>query len=538
MGLLHLVVLALFGLAANAQSPKPPADSASQDPLHRDNPQSAVNSFLEASRAHDYARACRYVNLRQVPKDQRLQDCAPLVQQMQQILDRDTQFDVAALSRDPEADHGREHVDTFTVNGKKVDLSLERVPLHSGLSIWQFSPDSLTLVPQIAKQAGSPIEKYLPLPLVSWSLLDTALWRWIALILLAVVLVALSRMLSRLALLIADLLMKRFLPKVDRRALPHFVSPLRLLLCVVLFRAGMVWAGPSARLRLYLEHTLALFFFTAVAWLVIIVADVLIRRLGVRMQQRRQSFSYAVLPMTSRVLKIVILLLTVAAVLSNWGYNTTSLLAGLGVGGLALALAAQKTVENLFGGVSVITDRPVVVGDFCKFGDRSGTVEDIGLRSTRLRTPERTLVSVPNGQFSSMTLENFSQRDKMFFHLVLNLRRDTTPDQVRSLLASITKTLKDHPKVESGAEPVHFVGVGSYSLDLDVSAYILTQDGDEFMRIQQELLLALLDAVQAAGTALALPTQASVSYVVDGGSPGSKSAQAPELAGNGSGVRA
>ncbi len=102
-----------------------------------------------------------------------------------------------------------------------------------------------------------------------------------------------------------------------------------------------------------------------------------------------------------------------------WGYNTTTLLAGLGIGGVALALASQKTIENLFGSVAVISDRPVSVGDFCKFGSSMGTVEDIGLRSTRIRTLDRTLVTVPNGSFSTMTLENFDRRDKTLFHVTL-----------------------------------------------------------------------------------------------------------------------
>jgi MscS family membrane protein len=210
--------------------------------------------------------------------------------------------------------------------------------------------------------------------------------------------------------------------------------------------------------------------------------------------------------MASRFTKIIILMLMIAAVLSSWGYNTTTILAGLGVGGLAIALAAQKTIENLFGGVAVITDQPVSVGDFCKFGDRTGTVEDIGLRSTRIRTINRSVVTVPNGEFSAMVLENFSKQDKTLFHITLNLRRDTLPGQVRSLLEAITRALKEHPKVETGVMPVRFVGVGTYSLDVEVFAYVLTRNGDEFMKIQQELLLWILDAVEAAGTALAVPT--------------------------------
>jgi MscS family membrane protein len=216
------------------------------------------------------------------------------------------------------------------------------------------------------------------------------------------------------------------------------------------------------------------------------------------------------------LVKLAILLLALAAVLSDWGYNATTIIAGLGVGSIALALAAKKTIENFFGSVSVISDRPVSVGDYCRFGDRSGTVEDIGLRSTRIRTADRTLVSVPNAQFSSMTLENFAVRDKMLFHLTLNLRRDTTPDQVRSLLDAIARVLAGHPEVETGALPVRFVGVGTYSLDVEISVYVLTRDGDKFLQLQQDLLLQILDAVEHAGTALALPTQASINYSSNG----------------------
>jgi len=221
------------------------------------------------------------------------------------------------------------------------------------------------------------------------------------------------------------------------------------------------------------------------------------------------------MPLASRLLKITILLLALAAVLSSWGYNTTTIVAGLGIGGIAFALAAQKTIENFFGGVAVITDRPVVVGDFCKFGSQVGTIEDVGLRSTRIRTLDRTVVTVPNAEFSSMTLENYSRRDKMWFHITLNLRRDTLPDQVRNLLRAIGRRLAEHNRVEVGSLPVRFIGVGTYSLDVEVFAYVLTDNFDEFLRIQQELLLQLLDEVQAAGTALAVPTQAYLSLEAD-----------------------
>ena len=397
------------------------------------------------------------MDLRKLPAGQRLKDGTQLAKQLQQILDRDAQFDLAALSGNPEGDPpgtNRERVDSFSVDGRPLALELERVTVGSGAKIWVFSSASVDLIPRIARLASdSPIEKYLPEPLVSWKLIDTSLWRWIALLLLAAALAALSMLASRLEVLL---------------------GPLRLLLAVLGFRAGLEWIDPSPALRLYLERGAGLLFFLALAWLGMRITDLLIVRLRGALGGKHRTFSYSVLPLASRVVKIVIVAVTAAALLSSWGYNTGAILAGLGVGGIALALAAQKTIENLFGGVAVITDRPVTIGDFCRVGDKVGTVEDIGLRSTR----------------------------------ILNLRRDTTSGQVRTLLESITKALQQNPKVETGPIPVRFVGVGTYSLDVEIFAYVLTRDGDEFTRIQQELFLWILDAVEAAGTALAVPTQA------------------------------
>jgi len=496
-----------------------PETSQPKDPRNRESPQSSVLGFLDAIRAHDCARGAKYLDLRKLSAAQRWKDGPELARKLGEILNRDAGFDVAELSHDPEGGHtdglplDRERVDSFTADGRSVDLEMQRVTLRNKLSIWLFSSDSVERIPKLAQvTSDSPVEKYLPAPLVAWSFLDTPLWRWIALALLVVLAAALSRLVCPLAFRLIHPALKRIWPKSDWSELEGFVAPLEVLLASAAFRIGMEWVDPSALVRPYLQRGLSLLFFLGFAWLFMRTVDVIIRRLNIFLRSRHQSFSYSVLPLASRVLKITILLLMIAALLSSWGYNTTTIVAGLGVGGIAIALAAQKTIENFFGGVAVVSDRPVAVGEFCKFGDRMGTVEDVGLRSTRIRTLDRTLVTVPNGQFSSMTLENFDRRDKMLFHFMLNVRRDTKPDQVRELLSSISKMLAEHPKLEKSALPIHFNGVGTYSLDLEIFAYVLTKDGNEFNRIQQDLYLRILDAVEAAGTALALPTQANISY--------------------------
>jgi len=495
-----------------AQSAQP---SKSRDPLDRESPQSSVYSFLQACHAHDYGKAAKYLDLRSLPSEQRLKNGPELAQQLQQILDRDAQFDVADLSNEPEGSRAgglpphRERVDSFTVNGQTLHLELERIKLRFGVYVWVFSSDSIERVPQMVRlTSDSPVEKHLPDPLVSWKIADTPAWRVIGLFLLALALLALSRLLSRFTLACCEPILKRISPKANRSVLAEFVGPLALLLAVILFRAGMVWFEPSPKLHLYLTRALTLLFFSALFWLSAAIVDLSAGRLRVALREKHQGF-YSVLPLTSRITKLIILALMIVAVLSSWGYNTTTILAGLGVGGIAIALAAQKTIENLFGGVSIITDRPVSVGDYCKFGDKEGTVEDIGLRSTRVRAPDRTLVTVPNGQFSSMTIDNLSARDKLLFHFTLNLHRDSTPDQVRALLDDIKKIFTDNPKLEAGAAPVYLSNVEKESLDLEMSAYVLTRDGDEFTRIKQDLYLRILDAVEAVGTRVASSPPAS-----------------------------
>jgi MscS family membrane protein len=489
------------------------------DPLNRDTPQSSVFSFLEACRSKDYARAWRYLDLRSLADDKRASEGPKLAQQLQQVLDRDPRFDVASLSTsaDGEPDDrlpgNRDLVDTFNVGGKPQQLLLERTTLRSGLQVWLFAPDSIGLIPKLATtSSSSPIEQFLPPQLVNWKVMDTPLWRFIAMIALALLLAAASRWISRLAVYLADTLVKRTRLKINDKILHSFTAPFQLILPVAMFRGAIPAQGLSALLRLAAERICEFLLITGSAWLCMRIVDAFITGLYAVLVARKSSVPYSTLSLSSRILKVAILVFALTALIGDWGYNTSTILAGLGVGGIAIALAAQKTIENLFGGVAVISDRAVKVGDFCKFGSGAGTVEDIGLRSTRIRTVNRTLVTVPNGAFSAMTLENLSLADKTLFHITLNLLRDTTPEQVRAVLESVGRTLKGHPKIEAGALPVRFIGVGSYSLDLEVFVYVLTTDGDEFLKIQQELLLTLLDEVAAAGTALALPTQASVDY--------------------------
>jgi MscS family membrane protein len=185
----------------------------------------------------------------------------------------------------------------------------------------------------------------------------------------------------------------------------------------------------------------------------------------------------------------------------------TTLLAGLGVGGLALALAAQRPIENMIGGITLYMSRPVRVGDFCRFGDTIGRVEEIGLRATRVRTLDRTVVNVPNADFVRLHLENFAERERIWYHPRIRLRYETTPDQIRFILVEVRKLLYAHPKVLADSARIRFTEFGEHSLDLDIFAYIDVRQYPKFLEVAEDLNLRIMDIIAKSGSTLAVPSQ-------------------------------
>jgi len=498
-----LVVILLSALLPAPVLPAQNTASPPSDPLGRMTPQGAVVQFLEACHAHEYAKAAHYLDLRQMSPADSATKGPQLAQQLEDLLD-DTPFDIATLSRDPEGDlsdglsPSREVLATFQLEGKPLELDLERVELKPGFKVWLVSADSLPLIPKARELlTETPLEKKLPQLLVTHELLDTPVWRWIALLAIGFALWFAAELLSRAFVLTFG--------RLTHANAGQLRGPVRLCLATGGFRGAMALAPPSALPRMYIERALAMAFALGLAWAGAAAVDYVAERWRSRLDPRMKAMTYSVLPLGRQVIKLSLFMIAILAVVSAWGYNTATILAGLGVGGIAVALAAQKTIENLFGGISVISDRPVLVGDFCRFGTHVGTVMHIGLRSTRIRTLDRTILSVPNSQFSATELENFSARDKIWFHATLSLRRDTTSAQVLRVVSAVRDILRQHSKVETGDIPVRLIGIGSYSLDVEVFAYVTTSDFDVFLGVQQELLIEMLQAVERVGAALAVP---------------------------------
>lgn len=250
-----------------------------------------------------------------------------------------------------------------------------------------------------------------------------------------------------------------------------------------------------------------------VAWLVCLfwaiarTVDVFSQVLAATTLGPNVSARRALLPLAVRVAKLLVLALAVVAVLSEAGYSVASLLAGLGIGGLAVALAAQKTFEHWLGAFAIAVDQPFREGDFIKVDALMGTVEQIGMRSTRLRTLDRTVVSIPNGKLAEMQSETFAPRDRFRLALDLRLVYGTTRAQVRDVLSGVERVLREQPKLREDGRSVVLRELGVTAIVIEVIAYFDTADAVEFNEIRQNVLLALMGVVEDADTRLAVPAQ-------------------------------
>ena len=213
------------------------------------------------------------------------------------------------------------------------------------------------------------------------------------------------------------------------------------------------------------------------------------------------------LGLARRLVDGLVVTAAVLVLVRYFGFDPTAALAGLGIGGIAIALAAQKTLENVIGGLSIVFDKAVRVGDFLRVGNTVGTVDYVGLRSTRIRTIDRSILSVPNGQIANVHIETLSARDKFRFYHVVSLRYETTSAQMRAVVDGVQTLLADYPAVDRELIRARFFRLGPFSLDVEVCAYILAPDWERFLEIQQDLLLQVMRVVERAGTAIALPSQ-------------------------------
>jgi len=483
------------------------------DPFNRGTPRGTVFGFALACRHGDYERAAEYLDLRRLPAEERERG-AEVARKLRAALGRVLAVDFTSFSDRPEGfgDDGlpawRDELGVIETRQGLVTLLLQRVPREEdGVRIWKISSDTVARTAELYEEFGPGwLEAWLPPVFFEVRFLRLELSDWVGIVALALAGWLLSLMLAGTTIRVLGKLFTLRGRALDERVVRVVRGPVRMALTILVFAIGRRHLSLDLKADELLGVLVHLLWIVAIAWLVFRLIDMAALGLRIRAERRGNFGLVPALAPLQRIAKVLIVAIGVLAVLATVGVDITAAVAGLGVGGIAVALAAQKSLENLFGGVSLFADQPVRIGDFFRYGDEVGTVEEIGLRSTRVRTLDRTVVTIPNAEFSNLRLENFARRDRMRLWTMIGVRYETTPDQLRYLLARLRQILLGHPRVTDDPARVRLVGFGAYSLDLEVFAYVDTSDWNEFLGIREDLYLRFIEAVKEAGTGFAFPS--------------------------------
>ena len=513
LGVIIALALLLLPWAAWAQveiqktAPVTPQPETPQDTLGRSTPRGTVLGFLTAIKKGNAEVAALYLNT-----PLRGADAALLASQLGTVLDRRLPARLNQISDEPEGSipdplrPDEDLVGTIETARGELDVKVERVDRGKAGKVWLFSRQTLASIPDVFQEIVTPpLEEYLPNFLVKTLLAGIPLFEWLALFVGMPLLYVATGALNRALSWGIGVVWRRVNHDATAKSLRILRVPARLLLIAFLIRLvlGSV-ALPLLARQFWSTAVLIIVIVACVWWLLLLTGSVEAYLLRHR---RTVSGSASVLRLFRRLVDGLLLFGGFLFLLHHFGVNLTAALAGLGVGGIAIALAAQKTLENVIAGVSLIADQAVLVGDFVNLGDIQGTVESVGLRSTRIRTLDRTLVSLPNGQMANMRLETLSARDKFWFHPVIPLRYETTRPQLNSVLTGIRELLLQQCNIDPASVRVRLIRCGTFSLDLDVFAYISARDWNSFLELQEGLLFNIIGIIQEAGTGFAFPSQ-------------------------------
>jgi MscS family membrane protein len=481
------------------------------DPLGRETPRGTMLGLLKYGGREDFATAARYLQL--APG----QD-TDLVQRAKEFQALHTRLNsnVGLLSDDPNGTvepglpPGEVRAGVLEVGSTTADVILVQVDDPSSGKIWLVSKETVANIPklytQMEREGQTRTNRILPAPLTSRLLLGMSLAQWLGWL----VSVPTSWF---LAWLFGVLLGAPRRGWYKLRNLPFTTiwetplgMPLRCSIAVLMHSLFVYLLEPPLLYRVYYFRFMAVLLVGSLAWLVSRIADRGFHH-AVQHTRAHNGGGESILILMQRLTHITIGIFVVLAALALFGLNVKTALAGLGIGGLAIALAAQKSLENLIAGVSLLMDKAVEVGDPCRIGDRLGTVEDIGLRSLKMRTLDQNLLVVPNGALAQMQFENMRARTKLLINQNFSLRIETQAEQLRFVLNRVKSMLDEHPAIESGSSRVRVIGFAGSAFEVELFAFGKTGDWTEFTAIRQDVILKLTEIVEAAGTRFAAPTR-------------------------------
>lgn len=510
IGLLLLTTHALYPQLLAAE-PEPVEVKIPEDSLMRRTPRGTVSGFIQAVSDQNFLRASRYLDLNK--QRRRNSERERIVRVIQKVLDNGGNImpyswisNLPTGRTDDELAAGVDLAGTIVIGEETIDLMVENTGTEA-LPLWQFSSQTVDTLLKLKVNEATLIDRLLPDSMQEKMFAGVGIGHWVAVLLLIGFCYLVSWSIIAFIQFIIRRIWKKARTEPTSGVLDAFALPLRLYFAVWLYVVMSQEVGISIIIRQRFSGVTIIIGLVALAILLWRLTDFISNFSKRTMTLRGRLSALSVILFLRRAAKIAIVVIAAIAILGTLGFDVTTGLAALGIGGIALALGAQKTIENFVGSVTLITDQPVRVGDFCKVGDVSGTVEQIGMRSTRIRTGERTVVTIPNGQFSSDKIENFAPRERFLFDPILQLRAETTPDQIRYLLVELRAVLYAHPMINQDPARVRFTGFTDSFIRLEVYAYIETANYEVFLEVQEDLFLRFIDIIKASGTDLAFPSQ-------------------------------
>jgi MscS family membrane protein len=463
---------------------------------------------LRAAEAKDYEKASQYLDGKRPPKQ-----AEELAVQLKYLLDQGLSTGIDDLSRSPNGKMddqmrvSRERVGTVgTPNGDLV-VMLDLVKRPDEPAVWLFSQETLSSVPgAYASIKHTNYEDFFPAWTTRIRFLSVPLWRWGAILASLVLIFVIAILLTRATLWLLQRTFKRRLSLSVEASVLALKTPIFCLIIAWMYRVAGGYAI-TALGRHYWQMAGLILAWISCAWLLIRISDLLINFIRHRLLERLEVERATFVSLLGRLFKIFVVLVLIIALLTHAGINVSALVAGLGIGGIALALAAQKTLADLFGGLSIVMRGAVRVGDYCQIAGITGTVEDIGVSSLSLRTLDRSIVSIPNSKVADVGLENFSLRDQFWLHQIFTLRFDTSHDTVKVILKQISHLLASHPDINQNTARVRLISLSPTGPQIEVFAYFHRQGADwpAFLMQQEELVLSMMSVLEAAGASLATP---------------------------------
>jgi len=505
------LLLGLVCLQISAQDAEPVATDGPiipADDFDRGTPRRSAEGFLTLADASDLETAAEYLDLRNLRGEASELTGAQLARRLYVIVKRATWVDVDELLDDPVGRSNdnlpdyRDSIGVILHESKEIQLLMQKVPRGDGVFIWKISNATVSRIPELYETYCYPeVIEDLRNNLPNVSFLGYALFKWVILLTLSILVYGVVFLLAlaiRLTLGDPD--------KLSHKKLFRFLLlPFGIWVVAMTANSVVTWLGKSNAIEAWQRVTPVPILLTV--WVMYAGMNLIRDLYSDYLHGLGREGSMVLLHPAANAIKILIAIGAILIYLDKFGVNIATVLAGLGIGGIAIALALQRPLEDIFGAITLFTQQPVRVGDFCQVGEYTGTIEEIGLRMTNLRTLANTVVAIPNSKLAREPIDNISARKNILYQPTLRLGYDTSAEQIQQILEGIRDLFTSHERIVQGTHRVRLKEIADDALLVEVWGFLNTTVWTEYLELAEELNLRILEIVAQAGTTLSLPAR-------------------------------